>query len=207
MLHLAKLDDLQPATLDPAIWSANLAALATVQPELAQTLAATPLPEHWRPAIALDGFVTYRIEPPATPPAWLGQSAAPLLRARSRLARFDPCGKNPALPTCAAGAEVDFLLGRLAPHMTLFVFEADIRALAAVLHAHDWSSAIGERRCIFVPPADEEAFLRTLLESHPALLPPGDILLPALAPPDRAAELRAMGEKLHRDIVERRKRT
>jgi len=204
ILRLAQLDELRPATLDPAVWSVNLTALAAEQPTLAEELRATGLPETWRPAVALDDFLTYRLEPPGEPAAWLGQTATPTVRARSRLARFDPSGKNPALPTCGAGAEPEFLLLRLPAHVAVFVFEADIRVLAAVLHAHDWSAAIAQGRCILVPPAREYAFLTELMKTHPGLLPPGEILLPDLVPATRSAELRALGERLHRETSERR---
>ncbi len=201
---LAEFDELQLATLDPAAWSANLAALAVQEPALAEELRAAVLPDHWRPAIAVDGFTTFRIEEPGAPAAWLGQTAAPLTRARSRLGAFDPAGKNPALPTCGAGAELDYLLTRLPAHVAVFVFEADLRVVAAVLHTHDWSAAIGAGRCIFVPPDHEYSFLTTLMATCPGLLPPGEILLPDLAPATRIAELRALGERLHRETSERR---
>lgn len=201
---LAQLDALHPATLPPETWSANLAALVVEQPALAEEVKRTALPESWRAAVALDGFVTFRTEPPGEPAAWLGGTAAPLTRARSRLAKFDHAGKNPALPTCGAGAELDFLLTRLPAQVAVFVFEADIRVLAALLRAHDWSSAIADSRCVLVPPGREKAYLAELMESQPGLLPPGEILLPDLVSASRLAELREIGEHLHRRTSEQR---
>jgi hypothetical protein len=204
MRPLAEMDELRPATLDPAVWSANLAALAVEQPLLAEELRALVLPETWRPALAPDGFVTYRTEQPGAPAAWLGQTAAPLVRARSRLERLDVAGKNPALPTCGTGAEVHFLLSRLPGHLAVFVFETDRQVLAAVLHTQDWSAAITQGRCVLVPPAREYAFLTELMERSSGLLPPAEILLPDLVAPARVAELRAIGERVNRETTQRR---
>ena len=150
---LAQLDAYRPATLDPPVFSANLAALAADQPQLADELRQVVLPETWRPALALDDFPTYRLEPPGQPPAWLGGSAVPLTRARARLAKLEFAGKNPALPACGAGAEAHYLLERLPSHLAMYIFEAEIAVLAAVLRVQDWSAAITHGRCALVPPA------------------------------------------------------
>jgi len=67
-IDLTHFDALRPANLDPTVWSANLAALQGQDPGLSDELARVALPDHWRPALALDDFVTYRIEPPGAQP-------------------------------------------------------------------------------------------------------------------------------------------
>jgi hypothetical protein len=204
LLDLAQLDDYRPVTLDPVVWSANLAALDEAAPDLAEGLRRVVLPKAWRPALALDGFVTYRLEEPGQPPAWLGDTAAPLIRARSLLAKFDPAGKNPGLTCCAAGAELHLLLQKLSAHLAVYVFETDLSVLAAVLAAQDFSAAIRQGRCILVPPGRETRFLAGLMETHPGLLPLAEILLPDLVPRKRVEELRAIGEHVNRETYRRR---
>ncbi|MBP7747744.1 MAG: glycosyltransferase family 1 protein [Phycisphaerae bacterium] len=203
-IDLTHFDALRPANLDPTVWSANLAALQGQNPGLSDELARVALPDHWRPALALDDFVTYRIEPPGAPPTWLGGTAAPLARARSLIAKLDPSGKNPALPTCGSGAEIVMLLERLPAHRAVFVMENDTRALAAVLRVQNLAAALNSHRCILVPPEREYAFLTQLLERHPGLLSPGEILLPFLVPAARVAALRTLGEDVLRTITQQR---
>lgn len=203
-IDLTHFDTLRPAALDPTVWSANLAAVQGQDSALADELAHVALPDHWRPALALDDFVTYRIEPPGAPPAWLGGTAAPLTRARSLIAKLDPSGKNPALPTCGSGAEILVLLERLPAHRAVFIMESDTHALAAVLRVQNLAEALAGYRCMLVPPGREYAFLTQLLERHPGLLSPGEILLPFLVPAARVAALRALGEDVLRTITQQR---
>jgi hypothetical protein len=194
--NLALLDALRPAVLDPAVWTRNLKALAAEQPLLAAELERVTLPSAWRPALALDGLATWRLETPNQPPTWLGGSAAPLTRARALLDQFNPAGKNPALPCLGCGAELRVLLERLPPYAAVFVLESDLPVLAAVLRTQDYAEAIARGRCIFVPPGRAAAFLEQRLTEQPGLLPPGDIVLPNLAAEPRIAELRTMCESV-----------
>jgi hypothetical protein len=202
--NLALLDALRPAARDPAVWTRNLKALAADQPSLAAGLERVTLPKTWRPALALDGFVTWRLEPPDQPPTWLGDSAAPLTRARALLAQFDPHGKNPALPCLGCGAELRVLLERLPPYAAVFVLENELPVLAAVLRTQDYADAIARGRCIFVPPEGAAAAMEQRLSRQPGLLPPGDIVLPNLTAETRITELRRLCEGVLTTIQTRR---
>ena len=70
------------------------------------------------------------------------------------------------------------LLDRLPAYTAAFVFETDLRVLAAVLRTQDVADAIARGRCVFVPPGREVASLEQRLARYPAHLPPGDIVLP-----------------------------
>jgi len=209
---LARLDACRPATLDPQVWTSNLAALSAQQPALAAELRPVVLPDTWRPAFALDGFLTFRLEAPGGPPEWLGQTAAPRTRAQALLKEFDAADRNTALPVIGAGAELLHLLARLPAHLAVFVFETDVRALAAVLRIADLAAEIGRGRCIFVPPDSssglgagrEIEFLTELLDAHPGLMPPGNILLPDLLSPARIERLRLACEEVGREVGQRR---
>lgn len=205
-IDLATLDEAHGLTLDPSLWSANLAALRTEQPELAQELDSVALPPHWRPVQALDGFLTFRLDRPGEPPQWLADTAAPGTRAAALL-RFDQIGdKSPALPAVAAGAELKLLLDRLAPRQAVFVFEEETAWLAAVLRTLDLSGAIASGRCILVPPRREQMFLEELLQQVPGLLPPGSIVtLPSISAA-RLEELRTLCEAVTRQTSNSRSR-
>ena len=205
-LDLSGLDDFRAAPLDPGVWSSNLAALSVDQPDLANELRGERLPPASRPALSLDDTATYRLEEPGTPAAWLGGTAAPKTRAAALLTAFTPGDRNLALPTLGAGAELTFLLERLPVHLAVFAFEADLHALAAVLHLHDFSAAVAQGRCVFVPPGRAHEFLTQLMQTHPGLLPPGTILPPDLVPRARREELRTLCERIHGETNQRRAR-
>lgn len=203
-VDLSTLDAYRPGTVAPAIWSANRAALSGVQPDLVELLRGVALPSTWRPALALDDALTYRCEELGAPPAWLGNTAAPLTRARAQLGQFDPAGKNPALPCIGTGAELRALLDRLPVYLAAFVFEADPCALAAVLRTQDFSTPIARGQCLLIPPGRELAYLTELMSTHPGLLPPGNLVLPDLVPPARLEELRVICEQIFAATARRR---
>ncbi len=202
--QLAQLDGERPAALDPAVWSANRAALERESPELAAQLGQVSLPETWRPALALDDFVAYRVDEPGQPAMWLGGSAAPRTRAAGLLKSFEPTGQNLALPGCGTGAELQRLLEQLPAHIAIFIFEADLRVLAAVLRAHDFAAVIEQGRCVFLSPDSAAAALAAILEQHTGLLPPGTIILTELVAPTRVDEVRGICETVGRAANQQR---
>ena len=103
---LAALDTWRPAPLDEHAWAANLAAVAAEDSELAASSQAVVLPETWRPAWGLDDSLTFRVESPGEPAAWLGGTAAPIRRAQAVLGETKNPGTNIALPCLGAGGEV-----------------------------------------------------------------------------------------------------
>lgn len=205
-LELAQLDAERSATLADRTWTANLQALAVEQRELAEELRQAALPAHWRPVHALDGFITYRLEPPGAPPQWLGGCAAPLLRARAVLENVDPAGRNPGLASIGTGAELVTLLERLPKQLALYVFETELVRLAAVLRTQDFADAIQSGRCVLLPPGREAAQLQRLMKAQPGLMPPGNITLPDLVSPARVAELKTICEHVNAATAEERSR-
>ena len=205
-VDLSGLDAGRPASDVTSVWAENLSALAREQPGRADQLRQVVLPEAWRPVLALDDSITYRLEAPGEPPVWLGGTAAPRTRAAGLLDHFSPSGKNPALPCIGTGAELRDLLDRLPANLAVFVFEADLRAVAAVLRTQDFSAEIGRGRCIFVPSDHEAEFLNELLVTYPGLQPPGNILLPDLVSAARLEEIRVICEQVHNETFQRRAR-
>ncbi len=181
-VDLTLLDALRPATLDGEIRQRNHAALAETHPQLAARLADFELPSHYRPALALDGAMNWRIEAGGEAPRWLGGSAIPQRRAEALLRDYDRGNFNATLPALASGVELASLLERLPQHVAVFVFEQDLSVIAAVLRIRPLDCALREHRCHIVSTADDRAHLVELLERYPGLLPPGNILrLPNLS--------------------------
>jgi hypothetical protein len=205
-IELAAFDDALPRSSDPPVWTANLEALRTEQPEFARELEHTALPPHWRPVVALDGFPTYRVEPRDEAARWLAATAAPATRAAALLAKLPASSTNLALPAIAAGAELSFLLGRLSHQRAVFVFEQDPARWVAVLRTIDIAEAIASGRCVLIPPGAEQSLLEELLERHPGLLPPGTIVAPQLCDPARLVQLRKMCEMVAQHTNEARLR-
>jgi hypothetical protein len=196
---LVVLDAPQQAPLPPDTLARNLAALREIDAAFAERIAATERPDSWRPVDGLDGYLTWRLEADGAPPRWLGDTAAPRTRARALLRSIAP-EKSVALPTIETGAALHDLLERLPPHLAVYVFEADGRVLAAVLAAHDFSAAIADFRCIFVPHSGALESLRALLTANPGLLPPAEILLSEFVTPERLAAVRTIGEQINREV-------
>jgi len=181
---LRLLDEVRPYVPDPRIWCENLASLRLVQPDLSSRLATLVLPDDWRPALALDGTPTWRIEPPGQPAQWLAQSAAPGTRARALLRDLAAADRNPALASIGTGAELSLLLERLATWQAVYVFEEDELCLSAVLRLVPLARALAESRCVLVPAREEERFLIEWLDRLPGMLPPGNLIcLPSLPRP------------------------
>lgn len=175
-ISLAPLDAVDPFEAHSPVWAANLAAIAADAPALAESLQATVLPREWRAGRALDGSPTWRLEALGEPPRWLGDTAAPKVRAEALLAGVRVGDSNLALPSVGTGAELDALLGRMQPQQTVYVFERDLCRLAAVLRVRDLADAIARGRCIFLPPHGELEHILTLLDRWPGMLPPGTLL-------------------------------
>lgn len=201
---LHSLDAFHPVALDPDIWTENLAALRASQPAVAARLEALTLPPHWRPARALDGTTTYRLERPDEAPVWLDGTAIPTHRAAALFQEMTFDGRNPALPAAGAWAELHWLLEHLPSTMAVFVFEEDGALLAATLRLKLVAPDIAAGRCLFLVAPDEAAELERVLDQRVGLLPPGQLLLPQHVTQARLEALRALCERVHSDVARAR---
>lgn len=175
-IRLTPLDAVAALEPDPQVWAANLAAIAAESPSFAESLRATVLPPAWRAVRALDGSPTWRLEAAGEPPRWLGDTAAPRVRAEAQLASVRTGDSNLAVPSVGTGAELDTLLGRMQPQQAIYVFERDARHLAAVLRIRDLAGVIARSRCVILPPDGELEHILALLDRWPGMLPPGTLL-------------------------------
>ena len=203
-ISLAVLDEPHALAPEPAILTANLAALREVQDELAAHVEAVAPPAPWRPVHALDGTATYRVEAAGQPPQWLDGTATPRVRARALLSSYEPGPKNPALPDLLTGAELLRLLEILPPHLAVFVFVAELGTLRALLTIHDLTDPLRAGRCVFLPPEREAEILGALLERHPGLAPPATILLADLVDASRIALVKQVCETVGSAVNQQR---
>jgi hypothetical protein len=200
---LAFLDQPAPLTLDPAIRDRNIVALRAHDAALADALGDIKLPADWRPVTALDDSPTFQLGPPEAPQWWQG-SALPRDRATALIRNFKAGTGNITLPGSGTGAELLRLLECFPAHVAAFVFEPELTNLAALLHLHDLSARIAQRRCFFFTGPDHRGALQALLTKEVGLLPPGNIL--RLPGTDDAwlATVQTTCELAHRFVAEQR---
>jgi hypothetical protein len=191
-ISLAEFDIAPPAETDPSIWSGNLAALKDADAALAARIADAPIPPDWRPAVALDESLSYRVEADGAPPAWLGATAIPSRRAATVIDEYECGDLNATLPAIGAGAELSLLLQRLPAHKAVYAFAESPAHIVAALRLHDLSRDLNLGRCILLPPGDEPGAIDRLLEAHPGLLPPGNILCPPGVPAERTRQIQRL---------------
>lgn len=194
------LDACRPAELAAEVWRGNLDALRKHNATLAATLEQTTLPEHWRPALGIDDATTYRLERPGDDAEWLGHTAAPQMRAAGLLKHYQVTGKNLVLLTIGTGHELTYLLQQIPRASAVFVFEEDIRVLAAVLRVVDLAENLGSGRCVLVPSDDEQVYLRRYLDENTGVLAPVSIVLPNLVSPTRVTAIQTVVEQTFREV-------
>ncbi len=184
-INLAILDEAPLEALDGRIWDSNLSSVAEALPELVERLRAIALPPHWRPAAALDGFASWRVERVGEPAAWLDHSSVPRVRAAARLATARIQGRSACLPTIGVGAELLTRLDACGAQECTVVYEEDAALLAAALRRHALGDAIRDAR--FVPLLAPGAFeqLCDVLKRRPGLLPPACLINLPGTPPER----------------------
>jgi len=163
------------ADLDPAIYAANIAALRSVDPALADTIDSTQVPTGSRPARARDGRVSFVWDEPEGL-RWLGGTCVPAARAAGLIDNFQAGSGNCLFVGLAAGTEAAELLARLPKSSALYVIESDAAATTLVLHVVDLSAAIAARRLILILDQDPWAVLRSFLRNNPGFLAPQRVL-------------------------------
>ncbi len=163
-------------------------------------------PAHWRAVLAYDDAPTYRVEAPGAPAAWLGQTTIPMRRAAATLAHYHRGPLNISVPCVGAGQELLQLLTQQRNHIAAYLFVDDLTALAAVLQLHKLDTALRGHRCIFVPPQNELDWLLALLDRHPGLLPPGNIVKPPGVSPARLSQVRTVCQQVN-NVSSRQRQT
>ncbi len=164
-------------------WQRNLSALRHMDPDLANCLAALPLPPMAVPAVGRDGSSTFKLRTPHGE-HWLGFTSMPTISGPALLANFDPGGGNVALPGIGQGTEARLLTERLGRNRAVFVLESDLGLLRLALHVHDLAAAIEQGRLVFIVGPNLEESLVGFFERHDGYLVPERMLSwPWMEPP------------------------
>ncbi|MCB9866309.1 MAG: glycosyltransferase family 1 protein [Phycisphaerales bacterium] len=169
---------------------ANCEALAVHQPEVAAAITRTPLPDGASIVTGRDSAPVVLSTADASHADWLGGTSMPTVSAPEVLRGAQDPALSVALASVGSGYEAPLLAERLAPYAAVFVCAADIRKLAAALHAADWSNAL-RRGQIVVLTGPTEAALVDFLEKNPGYQVPARVQALPDVPSADFAELAA----------------
>jgi hypothetical protein len=199
--------DVAPPAVTPETLTRNLAALSSVDPAFAASLA-EPLPDEdcYTPAPARDGQISFRRTHADGSVEWLGRSSIPWTRALVTVEQFQPGNGNVLLPGISAGIEAKLLCERLGSHRAVFVWEPNALAVRLALRLHDLQESIAEQRLVLLVCPFESlsaAFVEWLRE-HPGHLCPDRLLMYPWQTYAEMASIRSAIEAVHRETEERR---
>lgn len=167
--------DPTPPDLDPAIYKANIAALRSIDPTLADSLDATSLPPGAHPAPTRDGHLSFTWGD-STTPQWLGGTTVPRSRARGLIDGFQSGQGNTLFVGIGAGTEAAELLARSPTTNALFILDSDLASIAMILRVIDLSAAISAQRLVMLTADDGWRQLRNFLDAHAGFLAPSRVL-------------------------------
>ncbi len=171
------------------VYSANLAALATFQPEVAGVVDAVGIPADVRPVEGRDGSDTLVIPGEDGGPVFFGGSSMPSVSAAEMFAGFVSDGRNVSLPGVLTGFDPLVVVGKMAPHTALFVIEEHAWHVKLALHLYDYAELIAGGRIVFIVGDDPEGKMYEFFESHAGYGPPTRLLTPPQRSPAQMAEL------------------
>lgn len=135
--------------LRPSVFDANIAALRTVDGDLAGGLASQPI----EPAVVAagrDGALTFRIPGPEGTSQWFGRTSMPTVSGPALIEQFNRGEGNPALPGVGQGIEAQLLVEQLPAHRAVFVIEFDPWHLSLALRVHEFAGAIQAGRIVLI---------------------------------------------------------
>ncbi len=184
-------------------FAANLAALQSVAPGLAETLAAQPVPPTAQPTRGRDGTPTYLLTEPDGQRAWFGGTSMPTISAPAILERSEVGRESTMLPRIGSGMEARLLLERIEPHCAVFVYEPDPVQLVLGLRLHDLAGPLRDGRLILLGGPDLTGALLDFFEQHPAYEFPTRIVRPPEFSWGRVHTVRAELESAGRTVAGR----
>ena len=149
------------------ILKVNLEALRKRDPELASAIENVTVPETVEMAVARDGAVSFRLPNEEGGRDWLGFSSVPRITAQSNLRRAKLGSANVAMNGIGSGADVEAILGAMAPYQALIVTEADILKLHLVLRLYDLSRYLSRGQLVLLQGPDAERLLEEFFLGHP----------------------------------------
>lgn len=161
--------------VQPAILTANLAALRPINPAAADLIASTDIPADWQPATGTDDTPTFARRVSEMQIDWLGRTSMPQASAESLIANMTAGENNGVGTPIGTGYEWKLFADRLPPRLMLFVYEPNPLAAKLALSMCDLSTQIAHRKIIFLIGPDASTQLINILDICTGIEPPAAI--------------------------------
>ena len=132
------------------IFQANIKALEKTDPELAQKVNITKLPDNYIASITADGKFNYKIVQDNNTSLWLGLRSAPICGATADNKRLEDDQCNYAINGFGDGYNIAETLKKFLPYQAIFVLESNLFTIRANLHIHDLSEYITAGQLVII---------------------------------------------------------
>ncbi len=161
---------------DPAILDANIEALAGFCRGSVDVLRSAGGPDSVAFTAGRDGTPTYVWTDGGGRTRWLGRTSMPSVSSTELVDAFQPGSHNVLFDGFGQGAEVELLLGRLAPHQAVMTVDRDAWAVALSLGLYDFSEDLRRGRLLVFVGADAWTLFHDFLIEHDGFLTPERVL-------------------------------
>ncbi|CAN5581296.1 hypothetical protein BH10PLA1_BH10PLA1_13670 [soil metagenome] len=157
-------------------WSANLRALAVVQPSLVDAMQSLPAHGEW--VLARDGSLTLL----DSAGAWIGNCSLPYRAGVAMLKTLDPRGTVACFLAPNHAAEIRAALERLSPEQAVLTIQPDLQSLRIALACEDFSADLDAHRLFFAFGVNCSEEMRSIFATNPGLPTPQQFIkLPTLS--------------------------
>ena len=144
----------------------NLAALRLRDPDLADRIAETQIPDNAQLTLAHDATVTYRLSEADGRRAWLGCTCAPSITTEIHVDGLKPSPAGLAMQGIGSGAEAAGLLAQMSPYRALFVVEDSYLPLALAFTLHDYAVWLSRGQLVLLVGDDPAEVLVRFFDRH-----------------------------------------
>jgi hypothetical protein len=161
---------------------ANLSAMASCQPELADSLRGQDGIAEW--VFGRDGYLTARMDG-----AWWIGCSIPLRTARELLKKLELIGGLGCMLNPSHAAQIRACIEKLQPAQAILAVIPEMESLKILLHCDDFSAELGAARLFFAAGADWPSDLGAIFEKFPGLALPQQFIRTALLDDGEMARL------------------
>jgi hypothetical protein len=161
---------------------ANLSAIASWQPELADRLRGQGGLAEW--VFGRDGYLTARVDG-----GWWTHCSIPIRTARELLKKLELIGSLGCMLNPSHAAQIRACFEKLQPAQAILAVIPEMESLKILLHCDDFSAELGAARLFFAAGADWPSELGAIFEKFPGLALPQQFIRTALLDDDEMARL------------------
>ncbi|MGD0388642.1 MAG: hypothetical protein ABSC42_06760 [Tepidisphaeraceae bacterium] len=163
---------------------ANLSAMWSCQPELADRLRGRDGIAEWVFVYGRDGYLTAR-----TNGGWWTGCSIPLRTARELLKKLELIGGLGCMLNPSHAAQVRACFEKIQPTQAILAVVPEMESLKILLHCDDFSAELGAARLLFAAGADWPGGLGAIFEKFPGLALPQQFIRTALLDDGEMARL------------------